>query len=359
MNDLIGQAYRLVRYPNRIDRIRRRTRENRARANEVLLERELKDFALTLRSRPTVLYLDTTTACNLKCPFCPTGNGDAELVQGNLTRDTFSKIVANLRVDFIQHVNFFNWGEPLLNPHLTEYIHYFSCRGKSTAISTNFSVKEHDDKFLERLVESGIGEVYVSVDGASEETYERYRIRGDFRRVLRNMKALNAAKIRLGSDSPIVYYKMLLNKFNESEIELAKQYAKDCGAEFLLHEHFWVPPDLRDEWVADSLKEKYGDLPVSSYQMRRGETIHTECRQLWDSVLVSSNGDVYPCCLVSKASRKVGNLTEKHIDEILNGPKMRELRAYVTDPNAPDPAFENHCVGCTNRYCTHDVAVEA
>jgi len=173
------------------------------------------------------------------------------------------------------------------------------------------------------------------------------------------MKTMSAAKRRLGSETPTIYYKMLLNKFNESELDLARQYADECGAEFLLHEHFWVPEDLRDEWVADAFKEKYGDTPVSSVSMRRGDSIHTECRQLWDSVLVCPNGDVLPCCIVFRSSQKVGNLVEEHISEIRNNAMMQELRTYVTDPAATPPGFENHCQECDTRYCAHDLPVEA
>lgn len=358
MQETLGRAYRLLSRPKRRERVRAYLNARKYPINRQLLADELSSEAPQVRSHPIYLYLDPATACNLRCPFCPTGNGASEIDKEILTRENFYKIVSNLKVHLLEKVCLYNWGEPFLNKHLTEFISYFSERGRPTTISTNFCVQEYDEAFLEKLVRSGLTDMDVSIDGASQETYGRYRIRGDFKRIIRNMKRLNEVKKSLGSETPLVRYKMLLNKINQHEVEKARRIAGECGAEFSLPEHFWCPEELRDEWVADSVREAYGDLAPTSISMTRTQTMHTECRQLWDTVLVGANGDVYPCCIVFKASQKVGNLTEQHIDTIRNNYMMRKMREYVCDPDAPQLDFNNHCDGCTNRYCTHDVRAE-
>ena len=217
-------------------------------------------------------------------------------------------------------------------------------------ITTNFSHRDLGEGDLEEVVASGLTRLFVSIDGATQETYGKYRVRGDLARVFGNMERLAAVKARLGTASPYVAYKMLLNRYNQHEVEAARQLATERDAEFLLNDRFWCPPEHRAEWQADSgasgprehlIFSDTVDGPVSSF-----------CRQLWDSVVVSANGDVYPCCLLHDPRHVVGNLVDQDIDEIRNGERMVKLRRWVADPDEADPTFDNGCVGCTSRWCS-------
>ena len=64
---------------------------------------------------------------------------------------------------------FFNWGEPLLNTHLEDFISLANSKNVLSAISTNLSLQLSDDR-IRRLVTSGLREMIVSLDGASSET---------------------------------------------------------------------------------------------------------------------------------------------------------------------------------------------
>jgi radical SAM protein with 4Fe4S-binding SPASM domain len=344
MTTLLHKAYRFVRYGDR-----------RARLQRHFNTMELKRQVSKMRTYPSVLYLDPATACNLRCPFCATGNGVSELRKENLKPETFYKIVENLPMDALQNVNLYHWGEPLLNPHLSEYIRYFAERGKFVTINANFSHKDYDEEYLTELVQSGLGECTVSIDGATQEAYEMYRVRGNLERVLNNLRKINGIKKRLGTDLPHVTYKMLLNKFNEHQIKDAERLAEEVGADFYAPDFLMIPDEERDAWESEAAKEKYEGLPTTGYAERRGELIHTECRQLWDTLLVNSDGGVFPCCMVYDHDAMVGNLADQHISEIWNGEKMQYLRRYAVEPELAPPDFHNNCEHCTHRYCKHDV----
>ena len=321
--------------------------------NKIDLLRQTK----IVRSHPSILIIDPATMCNLKCPFCSTGNGSLKLKKELLHPPLFEKIMSNVRVDLLAKVHLFNFGEPLLNSHLPEYVKFFSDRGVKTIISTNFSVKEYDDSDLERLVECGLSEVLVSVDGATQESYEKYRVGGKLDRVLTNLRKLNEARKRLGRKNPRIIYQMLLNKFNQDELELGRQHAASVDAdEFKVNENFYIPPDLYEIWTADSVKEKYGRATAAVGGRKASAMINTECRQLWDTILINANGDVLPCCIIDQSFAAVGNLAEQHIDEIWNGEKMQTLREFVTNPDAPEIPFPNLCQKCPHRYCTYNKA---
>jgi len=80
--------------------------------------------------------------------------------------------------------------------------------------------------------------------------------------------------------------------------------------------------------------------------------IVTYCRQLWDTLVVNANGDVYPCCLIFKREHAIGNLVEQDLGEVRNAPKLRYLRRFVVDPETAAPDFDNHCTDCPDRHCT-------
>ena len=343
MNTILKKIYRFAHYGNRRARLFRL-------AN--LLEMRLRrDYLFTY---PPILCLEPGPVCNLHCLCCPTGDGSSKLDREFLQPDTFEKIVSNIRVDRIAHVGLYRLGEPLLNPHLNEYIRYFTARRKFTALSANFSARDYDEEYIEALARTGIDEITVCVDGATQETYAKYRIGGSIERVLGNLRRLAAVKQSLRLETPRIVYKMLLNKFNEHEVEAAKRMAAEIGAEFYQPHFFWTPEGEADAWTADCFKEKYKDRPQTYVVTDDAHTyVDTECRQMWDTLQVNANGDVFPCCFCFDPEFAVGNLTRQHIDEIWNAEPMRAMRRYVTNPNAPTLIFPNRCNGCPHRFCTY------
>jgi len=261
-------------------------------------------------------------------------------------------------MEYIDVVHLYNWGEPFLNPHILNYVRRLHDMGKFTEINSNFSAKDYDDHYMESLVGSGLDQLQISIDGASQESYGKYRVNGDFKRVLCNMKRLTAAKQRLNSATPELFYKMMLNRFNEEEVEEARRIAEGVGAVFSLHETFWIPEALKEEWRATAIEKRYGDTKPEWYGLPGSGLIHTCCRQMWEMVVVNANGDVFPCCAVFDPAHALGNLLEEPFSKIWNGAKMRYLRYYVTNRDAPAPGFDNHCVRCGERYCTQGLTCD-
>lgn len=349
----------LTQLSHRITRFAAEPRK-KARLNRWLAYREMRARTIRLRSRPFILVIEPGTMCNLKCPFCPTGNGTLTLKRELMSPETFRAIVGHVPVDLLYKVDLFNWGEPFLNLHVFEFIEYFSSRGIETVIHANFSAKDYDAAWFEALARSGLSKLVVSIDGATQETYEKYRRKGRLDRVLQNMRGVDEAKRRLGLATPRLVYKMLLNSFNEGEATLAAEHAARAGAELELNENFEVPKELRDEWMAKGVRAKFGDTPPASSGPRRpvGRDIHTECRQLWDSLYVNANGDVFPCCLVADPQMVAGNVAETPLDQLWNNEKMMAMRRFTVDPKAPALDFPNLCNTCTHRFCTHS-AIQA
>ncbi len=347
------RGLRLLFHGGRVARLRRYRRYWGARRQLRIAEREMAEGVLWSQAYPVYMNLDTGPVCNLRCRFCNTVNGIGNLKKELLTPDTFKRIVQNLPLSSLYEVGLFNWGEPLLNPHLLDYIRFFARKGIRVVIHTNFSVRDHDEQFMEALILSGIAEVTVSADGASQEVYEKYRVGGDFKRVIGNMELLAKTRRRLESDTPEIVYKMLLSRYNQHEIDDARSIAESLGVRFLVQENLGMPEQDRAEWTASQVLSKYGARPVSNADCDVEAAVVTECRQMWDTLVVNADGAVFPCCLVCSRDSALGNLTTQSFEDIWNGEKMRTLRAFVLDGAVPAPGFPNSCADCWFRDCTY------
>src|SRR5207237_8672283 len=114
-----------------------------------------------------------------------------------LSSEVYRRLLAELG-DRLWQIEFHNWGEPLLNKHLFTMVAEATARGLSTSLCTNFSLP-FDEPRAEQLVRSGLKIMGVSIDGARQDTYEQYRVRGRLDRVLENCRLVVEAKRRLGS----------------------------------------------------------------------------------------------------------------------------------------------------------------
>ncbi len=105
--------------------------------------------------------------------------------------------------------------------------HIFFCAATArdiyTKVDTNLSLRLTDDK-LKDLLMSGLSEIAASIDGFSQQTYERYRRGGRFELVLENLTRLAALRDRLGLDTKISWNFLVFN-FNEHEVpDFCKQH---------------------------------------------------------------------------------------------------------------------------------------
>ena len=96
-----------------------------------------------------------------------------------------------------------------------------------------------DDAAIEALVASGLDTINLSIDGATQATYEQYRKRGNLQLALDNARRLVAAKRRQQTAAPHLYWRYLDFPWNRHEIEMARQLARDIGVD-----EFGVEPGI-------------------------------------------------------------------------------------------------------------------
>jgi MoaA/NifB/PqqE/SkfB family radical SAM enzyme len=117
-----------------------------------------------------------------------------------IREDVFTWI-ANEILDATFITWFFSAGEPLLHKDVAELIGKVKEKEVFSVISTNLSLTLSDEK-IDGLLSRGLGMISVSLDGASPETYIKYRRGGQFDLVWRNLRRLIQRKQQLGVTKP-------------------------------------------------------------------------------------------------------------------------------------------------------------
>ena len=181
-------------------------------------------------SRPFGLVIDPSDMCQLACPGCVHSTRSETLKlfdwrKGTLSEDRLSALL-RLYGPYAIGAYFCNYGEPLLNLNTPKLIRLAKTYLVGTALSTSLSVRRFD---ADAYVESGLDLMILSIDGATQPVYERFRRNGDLDLVLSNVRALVDAKRRLRKRTPLLSWNFLAFEHNAHEIPLAARMARRLG----------------------------------------------------------------------------------------------------------------------------------
>ncbi len=217
-------------------------------ANFLLVELQAENMGTRVTGKPYWLTIDPTNFCQLRCPFCPTGGERHIRSKAVLKLEDFKRLMDELGPTLL-HVDFMNWGEPLLNRYIFEMVSYAKKFDIDTKMDTNLN--EFSEEMAEKMVRSGLDCVSLSIDGLTQETYSKYRVRGDFDKVMRNLETLIRKKKELGSSRPYVIWQFLVFKHNEHEVERVRQLGKEMGVDVVGVTPAFLPfrPGIKDEWL--------------------------------------------------------------------------------------------------------------
>ena len=232
-------------------------------------------------------------------------------------------------------MQFYFQGEPLLNKQLPEMIAMAHQVGLYTIVSTNAQALNRS--IAEALVKSGLNRIIVSIDGFSEESYAAYRVGGSLHKALEGLLYLANAKIKCHSRIRIELQVLRL-KTNEHEWDWIKKNYKKLGATHLVfktaqlynfeHGHPLMPTDER--------YSRYKKTADGTYVHKKKIILNSKfkiqnspCLRLWSGCVITTNGDVLPCCYDKDHRHAYGNIMQQSLAEIYHSTKANALRRRV------------------------------
>jgi len=297
---------------------------------------------------PNAVIIDPINICNLDCPLCASKTQNYE--KGKMGFDTFKEILN--KIPSLKVIILFNWGEPLLHHEIFNIIKESVSRNIYTITHTNFSIKQKPD-FFEQLVNSGLHQLVISADGASQESYEKYRVKGNFDWVINNIRYTVAAKKKLKKRDPKIVWKFLVNKSNEHEIDYAKNTAGSLGIE-IMFDKMGLSDDIPDiEFPGTLLERKEQWLPKNSkyildyYKNGKYTPLNNKpCSQLFNSTVINPDGKITPCCWVTSKENVWGDLTKQSFEEIWNNEKYKYSRSLFNNIEYNGSVKNTVCTKC-------------
>ena len=148
-------------------------------------------------ARPRNVFIEVTNHCNLLCETCPRTFVTYEEPR-TLAWEDFLRIVAQFPE--MERAVLHGIGEPLLNKDLPRMIAHLKARGVTVLFNTNATLLNED--WARRLIEAGLDELRVSVDGADPRTYALIRGAPLFHKVVGNLKRFVEIQKEMGAARP-------------------------------------------------------------------------------------------------------------------------------------------------------------
>lgn len=300
-------------------------------------------------SLPTHAQIEPSNLCNLRCALCPVAVG-MNRPSGNMNYSVFKNLIDDIG-DYLFLIILWDWGEPLLNSSIYDMIAYAKQKNIKIVTSTNTHVLAKKE-FAEKLVKSGIDCVICAIDGITQESYKKYREKGDIENAIAGIKNLVSAKKEFESNTPIINLRFIPMKHNEHEIPALREFAHALGVDILttktLNPHEHVKFDESKIDVTDFIpqNEQYQRFVYDSVTHLRIRNNPNPCKRLWNNPSVHWNGKVSPCTFDHDDLHTMGDITEQSFRTIWRSQHYSMFRRRFRNNFVKD----SFCANCTYAY---------
>lgn len=253
---------------------------------------------------PTMLGIEVTNRCNLKCIMCPRSEMTRE--PGDMDFELFKKIIDQVQ-KYLEFVWLQDLGEPFLHKDIFRMIEYCRKKGIRTGISTNGTIMNQD--IIEGIAATELDYLMFGFDGASRQTYEKVRVGACYEEVVNNINKFIENKLRRDLKTFLVIQCIYMQE-TEEEIENFRRLWDIKGVDA-----------LRIRQITYS-GERGGPRFINK---RR----NWPCYWPWSNPHIKWDGIVVPCCQDINADYALGNLQYHSLRELWNNQKMQELRKLL------------------------------
>lgn len=324
----------------------------------------------TVVKLPRSIYVEPTSRCNELCQQCPRTLLSRE-DDRDLSFDNFRYIVDQFPV--LDRVVLHGLGEPLLNKDLPQMISYLKARGTYVLFNSNGILL--NAKRGQALIDAGLDEYRLSMDGSTPEMYAQVRGVDAFDKIWRNVRAFIAMQKEQHASKPVVSLWFTAMKENLHELPgLIELASENCIREVYMQRLVYFGEGLaqsRQSLFRRSTREELelvhcceqmcqergitfkaagSATPMESLLRDFGERPWSGCQRPYTLTYITASGNVLSCCFAPfghksakeyKEERVLGNVFEEPIEAIWHGERYAAFRrAFESDHPA------KHCSQC-------------
>jgi radical SAM protein with 4Fe4S-binding SPASM domain len=264
---------------------------------------------------PSIVSIETTNHCNAMCRICP--RESLGRPKAFMEQTLFEKIVQQCGVNSCSMVHLHNFGEPLLDGLLPDRIRFTKAQGvKRVKIFSNGALLR--GRMAEELLDCGLDEIKISVDGGNKEEFERIRVGLRLDEVLRNATTFRNMRDRKGNRTPRI---VATCSFTSDRSDTKRMLRGAVDQIIHADPHNWA-----------GARDFPGYLKVRQ-----------PCFRLWQTFTILVNGDVALCCLDHSGKEIIGNCADQSITEIWESTRYGEFRRNHRDGKQHQSALCGRC----------------
>ena len=311
---------------------------------------------------PKYIEIEITSRCNKRCIICEHTWWKEKST--DLSFEAFEHLTSQFD---LRWANLTGIGDAFLNSAYLSMIALLKRRRTSVFLVDSFDLI--DSVIANNLVSLGVDGIYISMDGATKETYESIKAGCNYDKVLNNIKNLLDAKKRLRSPIPEICFRFVINKKNVHEIadfvETVRKLGPrdDWGDGSMIHYVGLldfpetrqlcvdkIPQDLINKTVQAGRED--GNLPVvfAHTELDTNPSINRCLAWMEPYFALVPHHMVLPCCAVLMNNNRerlskycFGNYSTESMKSIWDSRYYQWFRSTVTKRDSPVPAL---CVGC-------------
>ncbi|MCK5708648.1 MAG: radical SAM protein [Candidatus Aureabacteria bacterium] len=274
-----------------------------------------------IQKKPPVLRIETTNLCNANCTTCP--RSKMKRKTGVMEMELYKSLIDQAYDMGVTKVHLHNYGEPLLDKTLIEKIAYAKEKEMKPKIFTNAALMT--EEISRKIIEAGIDEVKISMDGVTKETFESIRKKLIFEEVIQGIENLIKARGDLKSPKVSLVFVALEKNRHEAEMLKEKWKARVDSIHITCY-HNWANEEMNKKTFLEKVQAK---IP---------------CARLWRTMTVLMDGRVALCCLDYDGEVILGDSTKEALSDIWQGKSYKQLRRLHVDGNQKSMKL---CQNCT------------
>jgi radical SAM protein with 4Fe4S-binding SPASM domain len=266
-------------------------------------------FNLDFGFYPQIIEAELTNHCNLECVTCP--HKKMTRKKGFMDFNVFKKIIDEVK-PYTECINLFGMGESLLHKDFFYFCKYASKNGLLTCLSTNGNLLNKN--VSRKLLGCGLDYLIIPLEACKKETYEKIRIKGDFNKLVKNLKYLLSLKSKTKTNTRIILQFICFGE-NIGELKYLKK-------------------------LLNKKERKYFQLRLKPYCetfVKRDKIVeHRPCFILWNTMSVTWKGKVNLCCMDYDAIYDLGDIRKNKIKSIWKSSTIKSIRKRHKNFNMGD-----------------------
>lgn len=317
---------------------------------------EFKRAVLNARPfKPLYVKFKVFYGCNLKCEMC---NHWRETREPPVSAERLKEVIGDLAEMGTKKIHI-SGGEPMLRPHIPEFVELASSLGIKATMTTNGTLVTKEKAKV--FVEAGLRGVNISIDSPIRKTHEKIRgVEGSYKATLKAVELFRRYKHK---GKLTIRINTVVSRTNYDSLATLPDLAYELGADGInlipVDDHCGEILSMRkkdialfNEEIAPKIASRALELGLivsdeDAFPFGRDESevrlgragryafgYYNEhpCYAPWTHTLIDFNGNVYVCCMTREKIPPLGNIINQSFNEIWDNAAYRQVRLKMHPP---------------------------